>query len=299
MQACVRVKLPNGEERLLFPGDLIGRSASAALRLSDPRVSEAHAMLSLRGDTLRLLALRGRFSLDDEALSDLELRAGQRIFLARDLALEVLALVLPPAILGLEGPGLLRQSVSNVTSLRVGPPVELTSRFVQDADAVLWSDGEEWTLRLAGEPDRPLVPGDSFEVRGASFRAVPLSLGAAGHDSTSPLGGIAAPLHLVVRYDTAHIHRTTEPSLLLDGILARIVSELASISVPVAWDSLARLIWPQETDQVLLRRKWDTNLTRLRRRLREAQIRPDLVRADGHGNFEIFLQPGDRVDDQT
>jgi len=206
---------------------------------------------------------------------------------------------LPDAILGLEGDGLLRQALAAVASLRVGPPPELVPRFQPDSEVAIWSEGDQWTVRLPGEDDRPLLAGDSFVVRGATFRAVMIPLGLTAQAGTSPLGAIAAPLHLVVRYDTAHIHRTTEAPLVLDGLLARILSELASIAVPVSWESLARQLWPKESDVLLLRRKWDTNLTRLRRRLREAHIRTDLVRADGHGNFEIFLEPGDQVDDQT
>ncbi len=299
MHAHVRVRLPDGQEHLLFAGDVIGRGSGVALRLSDHRISEAHAMLSLRGDSLRLLALRGRFSLGDDNSGDVELRRGQAIHLARDLAIDILHVALPDAILGLEGDGLVRQALTAVASLRVGPPPELLPRFQPDADASVWSEGDDWTLRLNGEEDRPLVAGDTFVVGGATFRAVMIPLGLAAHAGTSPLGAIAAPLHLVVRYDTAHIHRATEPALVLDGLLARILSELASIAVPVSWESLARELWPQEDDLVLLRRKWDTNLTRLRRRLREAHIRTDLIRADGHGNFEVFLEPGDQVVDQT
>lgn len=299
MHAHARLRLPDGQVRLLFAGDVIGRGASVALRLSDPRISEAHAMLSLRGDSLRLLALRGRFTVGDDTSGDVELRRGQVLHLARDLTVDVLDVALPDAVLGLEGDGLIRQALAAVASLRVGPPTELLPRFQPDADAAIWSEGDEWTLRLSGEEDRPLIAGDSFVVGGATFRAVMIPLGLAAQAGTSPLGAITAPLHLVVRYDTAHIHRTTEPALILDGLLARILSELASIAVPVSWESLARQLWPQEDDVVALRRKWDTNLTRLRRRLREAHIRTDLVRADGHGNFEIFLEPGDQVVDQT
>jgi hypothetical protein len=37
-----------GERFTLVPGDLIGRHASCALQICNPRVSEAHAMVSLR-----------------------------------------------------------------------------------------------------------------------------------------------------------------------------------------------------------------------------------------------------------
>lgn len=309
MHAHVRFRLPDGSERLLQPGDVIGRSAGATLVIPDPRVSEAHALVSLRGDSLRLLALRGRFSWEsrgesakatsDESVTDLELRAGLTVFLARDLALHVAQVVLPDAILGLEGPGLLRQSLGSVASLKVGPPPELVQRFVQDADAVFWCDGEHWTVRVAGEEDRPLEAGDSVAVCGREFRAVPIPLRSAAADGTSPIGAIASPLLLVLKYDTVHIHRHREPPVVIDGITARMLSSMAAVPSPVSWESLAADIWPDEDDSVLLRRKWDTNLARLRKRLRESRIRPDLVRADGHGNFEVFLEPGDNVHDQS
>ena len=60
--ATVYLLTPDGEEHALIPGDLIGRMHTAALHLDDGRVSEAHAMVSLRDGSLRLLSLRGGFS---------------------------------------------------------------------------------------------------------------------------------------------------------------------------------------------------------------------------------------------
>jgi hypothetical protein len=62
---------------------------------------------------------------------------------------------------------------------------------------------------------------------------------------------------------------------------------------------VAAEIWPDETDRNALRRKWDVNLARLRAHLREQRIRPDLVRADGSGNFELFLYPDDQIEDRA
>ncbi len=64
MRAFVRFQLPDGTQRDLYPGDIIGRLWSAALHVDDARVSEAHALVSLRGRELQLLALRGRFAVD-------------------------------------------------------------------------------------------------------------------------------------------------------------------------------------------------------------------------------------------
>lgn len=55
MRAYAKILAPDDTEWLLGPGDRIGRLASAALTIDDARVSEAHAMISLRGGELRLL----------------------------------------------------------------------------------------------------------------------------------------------------------------------------------------------------------------------------------------------------
>jgi hypothetical protein len=47
------------------------------------------------------------------------------------------------------------------------------------------------------------------------------------------------------------------------------------------------------------RGRLDTLLSRVRRRLRAAGLRADLVRADGAGAIELLLYPHDRVDDRT
>ena len=64
MRARVRLRLDSGEVRQLVSGDIIGRIWGAALRLDDPQISEAHALVSMRGTALKLLALRGRFVVD-------------------------------------------------------------------------------------------------------------------------------------------------------------------------------------------------------------------------------------------
>ena len=85
MRAFVRFRCPDGSIAELAHGDLIGRLGTAALHLDDARISEAHAMISLRGEELKLLALRGRFAVGNKPLSGLTLAEGQRISFARGL----------------------------------------------------------------------------------------------------------------------------------------------------------------------------------------------------------------------
>lgn len=297
MRAHVRFQLPDGTSVELGHGDLVGRLWSAALSLEDGRISEAHAMVSLRGQELKLLALRGRFALEGKAMTSVVLEAGQRIALAEGLELLVEEVQLPTAVLAVEGDGLPRQVLGGVASLIVRPRPELVQRFV-DAPAHIWSDGERWLLKLGGET-RELSPGDAWEVDGRSFRAVAASLAAAGRSATRLDGGVHRPVRVVARFDTVHVYPEGGQPLALSGRSARIVSELVAFDGPVAWQVLGRELWPDEDDDHQLRRKLDVNLSRLRKKLRDAGLRPDLVRADGFGHLELFLHEGDEVEDAT
>ncbi len=297
MRAHVRLLLPDGRRVELGHGDLVGRLWSAALVLQDGRVSEAHCMVSLRGQELLLLALRGRFTVDGRASTRAVLRAGQRIALAQGLELLVEEVELPTSVLAIEGDALPRQVLGGVCSLRTRPRPELVPRFVP-ADAHIWTDGEGWRLSLHDQP-RPLAPGDSWELDGHHFRAVAVTLASAGRTATRVDGSIQPPLRLVARYDTVHLHPQGGQALALSGLSARLLSELVSFGQPVAWQVLAGELWPDESDVHQLRRKLDVNLSRLRRKLRDSGIRHDLVRADGFGHFELFLHDGDRVEDQS
>lgn len=298
MRAFVRFRLPDGSTAELGHGDLVGRLWSAALPVADARVSEAHAMVSLRGQELLLLPLRGRFAVDGVRQSSLVLAAGQRITIVDGLDLVVEEVSLPAAVFAVEGDGLPRVVVSGVCSLLTRPRPELVPRLVPDAPAHVWGDGEGWCLTMAGET-RPLRVGESWEIDGRRFRAVALSLDAAGRTSTRQDGAVADALRIVALFDTVHVHRQGGGALALSGLAARVVSEVVSFDGPVPWEVLARELWPAEDDVHLLRHKLDVTLSRLRARLREADMRPDLIRSDGFGHVEIFLHDGDKVEDRT
>lgn len=305
MQALVTFRTSQGQAISLRSGDFIGRSWNAAWRISDPRISEAHAMVSLRGSALKLLALRGRFALGDKPVTELELAPGQRLWLTNDLEVEVVSVQLPKEVMALEGEGLPAHILSGVCSLRVEPRPSLLPGLVADAEAHLWHDGLGWVVRVRGEVDpsdpsvpvdRPLVVGDHLQIGQRSFRAVTVALALAGHMTTLGVGQVDAPLTLTLRYDSAQISRDGAPALALGGISARILSELADVGQALSWEGIGKEIWPDEDDLIALRRKWDASLARLRQKLRDARIRADLVKADGNGLFMLFLYPGDRVD---
>jgi hypothetical protein len=279
----------------LGPGDIIGRMWSAALFLDDPRVSEAHAMIGLRGDRLEMLALRGALTLDGMPASRVRLARDQRIHLVHGLWLDVIDVELPETALvlrGLDDDHVLR---APVYSLAAGGA--LVPSFEPDALAWLWSTEDGWRFRTGTEPAEELDPGWTRVIGGRALRLaeIPRS-GAQTADTILPS---AHALHLVARYDTVHIHVKGGPSLVLTGLMARMMSELATIARPVGWEVVAGALWPREADRMQLRLQWDKTVHKLRSRLRAANLRQDIIRPDGHGNYELFLLPGDTVEDQT
>ena len=298
MRAYVRLLCPNEQVAELGPGDIIGRSAVATLAINDACVSEAHAMVSLRGDQLMLLSLRGRFTVNGTMQRDVALEAGQTIHLAPELAYEVLETSLPESVLGIEGPGLPRRVLTGVCSLALSPKPTLTTQYNGDADAHLWSSGAAWFVRVRGEKAKPLRAGGTFEIQGQSFRACAIPLESAQARATRIDQAMASPIRIIARYDTVHIERDGKIVETIGGVAARTISELVSFGVPVPWAVLAGEVWPGD-DPSLLRHRLDVTLSRLRRRLKNASIRSDIISNDGAGNFELHLRDGDEVVDDT
>jgi hypothetical protein len=295
--AQVTVRINGGPECVILPGEFIGRSRFAALHVDDPAISEAHALVSQRGSTLRLLALRGRFRVHEREVVETELVPGQRVALAPGITMDVSDVELPETVLAIE---------NDAMGMMVVPPVASFTRgtdgprpgWKPDADAILWHCNDFLRLRMAGREDRSLRPDDTFAIEGATWRVSRTPLADANLTPTAVAKGDTTPLVLVVRFDTVHVwagERVTP----IDGMPGRIVSELALIGAPIEWFQVARTIWPSETDEERLRVVWDGALGRLRRRLRATGIRTDLVRMDGGGRVELLLGPNDRIRDES
>lgn len=296
MTPSVRFRIPSGESVRLHPGDLIGRLAGAALPLDDERISEAHAMVSLRSGDLVLLGLRGRFSVNGELVARATLRPGAVIGLAHGVELVVEAVELPAEAMALRGDDLPEQVLPPMASLVLRPRPALLPRYAGDADAWIWTTGESWRLRVGAAAPGPLPVGAPFRVGGRTFEAVLAPL-----RSTAPTdqdAGLTAPLTVVANYETVHLCQGGVVLSTLSGVAARLVSELAAFRGPVQWQVLAEEVWGR-LDPMALRRRLDTLLARLRARLRSAGVRSDLVHTDGRGHVELLLRAGDRVEDRT
>lgn len=296
----------NGARVTVHPGSLIGRLASAEVTIADPRVSEAHALISLRSRSLRLLALRGALTVEGHEVDAVTLARGLRIELADGLYVTVEAVELPNHVLVLlgaaQGPMELGASTQSLLlSDGAGPrTLRLLAGFVPDAAAHVWYSGARLWIRLRGEEPAPLQPGGQRTVEGCALRVIRVPLD--GIQDTMSLGGRTsaepASLVIVARYTTVHVQREAGTAV-LTGRPANLVSELVRFDgKPVPWETLARQIWGEHIDRDLLRDNFDATRSRLRRQLRELSIREDLVAIDGSGNVELVLHRKDRIVDE-
>lgn len=296
MHAFVRFRMPTGELVELGHGDLIGRLVTARLAIDDPRVSEAHALVSLRRGELVLLSLRRMFSVRGKPESEAILTEGMEIELAPDLVLTVEEVRRPDAVLAIESPTLGRRALPGLTSLSAGPPLTLATRFEPEAQAHVWWNGDGWRARIGRGAPRSIAPGDSLKIGSEEVRFVMVGI----ENSATTTGGLDTPLRIIAWYDGVEIHRASRPVVTLGGVGARIFSELVAVGGPAEWSIVAREVWKGETlDAHELRHRWDVSLARLRTRLRDAGIRADLLRSDGSGYVQIVTTPQDVVEDKT
>lgn len=292
--------MPDGLEVPLHPGDVVGRSHAAPVRIDDPRVSEAHAMGSLRGGQLKLLALRGRLAVGSTPLTEVLLESGLEVRLARGVSVGVSRVDVPDHVLAIEGAGLPRHRLDlQSASLLLEPVLTLRPGYVDGAAATLWSDGLGMRIRIGDGPAEPLTEGTEVQIGPHRLGIVAVSIDRVASPSTRLQGRLHSPLRVVVSFDTAAIHREGQPPVGLGGMSARILSELVTLDGPAPWATIAGELWRDVSDEVPLRRRWDRGLARLRCKLRDAGIRPDLIRSDGSGNCELFLYEGDVTEDRT
>ncbi len=290
--------LRNGSQVVLSSGDLIGRADTAALILDDPRVSEAHAIVSFRRGKLCLLSLRRMIAVDGKPVSELSLEPQMVVEFAPGLYLKVLKVELPKTVLGIRAKGLRQRTLNQVSSIYSEPSPDVVGRFEPEAPAHLWFVGNQAKLTVEGDESRVLQAGQSFLVGRVEFEVLDIECRKAGNASTALDGSLQAPLELIGYFDSVEIRRYQQPSVHFGGLGARIISELIAVQGPVSWRGLARELWPNDERDVELRRKWDASLARLRRKLREQGIRGDLLVSDGAGCIQLCLYKGDVTRDE-
>ncbi len=298
--AYARFRLPSGASVQLGSGDIVGRHRNAALCLDDPRISEMHAAVSLRRGGLWLLALRGGLRVAGLPAREVRVEPGLRVEVAPGLELIVDHVELPQRVLGVAGLGRqveILQAPINTLIDEDGPVLQPS--WTATGLAWIWSDGTGWRAQVGTQPIVELAEGTVLQAGAHRLSFVSLPADAAAQQAPSTHGGLFPPMCIVTRYDTVHIHRDNRPVVSLAGFPARIVSELAAVAAPLHWRALAGQLWRGVDNTVSLRQRLDRNLATLRARLRDGQVRPNLVQADGKGHYELLLLPGDELVDES
>ncbi len=297
MRAHVKCRLSGSHERFsLGMGDLIGRSEQAALCIDDPRISEAHALVSLRGETLMLLALRGRFRVGGKVMSEVVLRSGMAIDLHKDFWLRCEEVVVPEALTGLMLPGLARMTLAHTSSLFLdldaGAHV-MRPGYAPDADVIFWPLGDAWSARVRGDAAIPFRAGDVLSVSGVEIQGVHVPLRDAAIPRTRQ--SERAPLGLRVDARSVRVDRG-EDVVSITGIPGKILASVARCEHPPSWQDVVRLVWSDEACEVdALRHRFDVGLLRLREKLGLWGLPTDLIQMDGSGMVLLKLDPDDRL----
>ncbi len=284
----------------VHPGSLFGRLAMAAVSISDPRVSEAHALVSLRARSLQLLALRGLLLVDGHEVDHVALVPGLRVELAEGLPLVIERVELPTHALLLCGaaPGAVELGAATYSLVEEANTVRVVVGFVDGAAGHVWSSGSSLWIRVAEQPPQRVEVGGRWTIADCSLRIVHVPLDDTP-DTWTDSGRGRTGLVVFARYTTVHIQRDTRTSV-VTGKPANLVSELVRFGAkPVPWELVSQQIWGREVDRLTLRKNFDSTMSRLRAQLRELELRDDLVGLDGGGNVELVLHPGDRIVDQT
>jgi len=292
----------DGRATRVFPSGILGRMSSAALRVVGPGISEAHALISLRGAHLWCLALRGKVQWRTEpgvplqSASELMLEPGMEIVLGETVVLMVEDVVLPDMVHAIVGlPGGARPLLTGQASLTIEPTVSLDDDLSPDAALWVWMDGQEWMVQVPGEAPRSVSLGDVIWEGPPTLRLGTASL--AGQGTANTHGELGLPLVIEAWREQTIIRAPGGRPVVLSGKAAAIVRELVLYRVPTHWREVAEQVWADA--DVDLRANFDRNRKRVAARLKSAGLRHDLLGTRGDGHYFLKLGPQDRLLDRT
>jgi hypothetical protein len=281
-----------GEIFELGPGETIGRSHLAGMCIEDPRVSEAHALLSLRGDALMLLPLRGRFRVDQKVATEIILEAGMRVELAPDIEIECLEVIVPPILPGIEVPGLPPFVPVGTTSVWLDP-VRIARGYHGDANVVFWAVGTDWKATV-GPTVHCVEPGLEISFGDQSIRILETRLRESALTRTRQV--LKGSVTWRPGIDAVRLQSVDRAPVTIGGVPGRILNTLLRVEPSMHWHAIAAHVWPGDASmEQSLRKRFDVGLLRLRDRL-STVIEDELITLNGHGMVTLQLRPHDVVE---
>lgn len=298
--ASVTFRLPDDREVVCGPGDLIGRMPGATVTWPDPTLSEARALVSLRGGRLWLLGLRGALQTRDGTPRDVELEERLRIRLSAELVLEVVEVALPGEVWCLCVPEPL-PLLHERASLVFEPAPALIPGLRDDAVAVVWSAGEVTWLRARDSAPMQIQAGVSLVLAGRNVTVQRQPLRQTTRRRTPAPTWTFAPLRLTVEEGRVVV-RGEGREAILDGKAGELVCEFVDMRDHAAqdWRDIAANVWPDKDPEAKeLRTSFDKARGRVETLLWAAGLRPDLIRSDNAGRWRLHLREGDAVEERA
>lgn len=261
---CATVQV-EGVTHRLYAGNIIGRG-DVHLVIPHPDVSEAHAMCSLREDSLVLLRLRGALLHDGEDRDAVVLEAGVSVGLGEEVRLDIVAVHLPARVLALTDGDATIPLRARYSRYRLEP---LGAEI--DGPLEVWPRGAELWAACGGEVRR-LEEGMSL----GSVRVVTVP---ADRVATTPTFRRGPLVDFTTHPVTVH---TDQPHT-FNALTTRLLSALAGSTDPVHWRKLAQRMWPGE-DPEERRKDFENAWSRAAKELRAAHA-PGLVKRTGRGYY--------------
>lgn len=288
----VVLEADDGAQFRVVAGDLLGRSPRSAVPLQDPRVSEAHALVSLRGDGFVLLGLRGTVWTGVRWGAEVPLVEGRSVRLADGIEFLVRHVQLPHAMLALQGfPDGLVVLNAPVWSLFVAP-LRAHPGFDGTARAWVWSSDGPWWRRSGEGEVVPLDVGDRFEVGTHLLDVVGVAVNEGRVTQTATERGQHPPLDIVIGEALTRIRMAGRETTIggRPHDILRHTALLTRHQDSVHWTEVAQCIWRVNPTP----HNWYRNRTRLAAMLREAGLPHQLYQMH-QGRVRLHLRPEDRL----
>lgn len=282
----------------LGPGALIGRANTATLYIDDPRVSEAHAMVSLRDHCLKLISLRGRFRHQGKVMHEIQLVPEMRLELAEGVEVVCEEVHLPSSVVGLTiWPGPLQVPLSGTTTIHVkGSDASIRRGYDPTGDLIVWSTGQRWSAKVKGQQRRTLTSGDLISLEHVRIQVVDMPL--ADLDKGQTRSHLRAGALLKCTAHQVIITPDVGASHVISGIPGRILSSVLRRGNAAQWTQIVSDVWPDDRSiPSSLRRRFDAGLRRLRDSMQVVfPGSDDMLMLDGAGVLILQLGKDDRVE---
>lgn len=284
-----------GDEKTLHvlgAGEQVGRSDLAALCIDDPRISEAHAMVSLRGQGLKLLALRGRFRVDGEPRHEISLAPNVSVELAPSLFLHCIEVLLPNQVLAIEFAHLPRLIPSSTTTLYARPTPRVKHGYDPGGDAILWTVGEHWRIQVmaTGEVIK-LDDTHAMDIAGLTLGTCQVPLTEMAYPRTRAPSVTALRIERCGdRVKVWQHDREEQLPVLIAGVPGKICASIIAHDHTAQVQEIIADVWPDDASlEHALRKRFDMGLKRLRIRLEQLGFGPETLVLDGSGTLVLKL----------